>query len=250
MKKSTLLTVLLLSTVMTVEAFGQTSVYKKRKQFGPIPANGVSIFVGYVDGPDHEYLSEHLNNWAEQRNGYEGWDDWSTSFYSKLQYQRQISPNHFFTSSLNFSYLNAKGTGDFVSQTDPPVSLMSERTLKIYFISIDLGFHYYMVKPEVRKIAPYIGGGFSGVFPIERLDSTFMDAAGNRYESSNENVSEESFEVGIHGEFGLLYYISNRYSAGLEGRYQKAQSKFVIHGGNFDIDYSGLSLSLMFHYYF
>jgi hypothetical protein len=250
MKKRVLFSVLLMIAALTTEAAGQASVYKKKKYFGPIPLNGLSVYVGFLDGPDHKYLTEHLDNWAAQRNGTENWNDWSTSFYSKLQYQRQISPHHFITTSLNFSYLTADGTGEFVSITDPPVALYSERTFKVYLLSLDVGFHYYMVKPEVRKIAPYMGGGFSGFIPMERLETRFIDQSGTVYDSSSENISENSFEVGIHGEFGLLYYISNRYSAGLEGRYQKSQSKFEIHGGNFDIDYSGLSLSLIFHYYF
>ena len=36
---------------------------------------------------------------------------------------------------------------------------------------------------------------------------------------------------------------------GLEGKYQMAQSKFEIHGGNFDLSYTGLILSLNLTYY-
>jgi len=131
-----------------------------------------------------------------------------------------------------------------------PERLLTERTLKAYLLSLDVGFLYYMVKPEVQQIAPYIGGGFSGFIPMERLETTMYTESGDHYPNPNETISENSFEVGVHGEFGIVYYITNRYTAGLEGRYQKSQSKFTIHGGNFDVDYSGLTLSLVLQYFF
>jgi hypothetical protein len=35
----------------------------------------------------------------------------------------------------------------------------------------------------------------------------------------------------------------------MEGKYQMAQSKFDIHGGNFDLKYTGVILSLNVIYY-
>jgi hypothetical protein len=189
-------------------------------------------------------------NWADQRGGGESWEDWSTSFYSRLQYQRQITPNHVITVSGNFSYLSASANGDYYTLSEPITYLMTERTLKVYLLSLDVGFLYYMVKPEVQQMAPYIGGGFSAFVPMERLEATMYTESGAVFANPGETISENSFEVGLHGEFGLLYFISNRYAAGIEGRYQKSQSKFTIHGGNFDVDYSGLTLSLVLQYYF
>jgi len=45
-------------------------------------------------------------------------------------------------------------------------------------------------------------------------------------------------------EFGMNYYITNRYAFGIEGKYLMAHSKFYIHNSNFDLNYSGLALSL------
>ena len=47
----------------------------------------------------------------------------------------------------------------------------------------------------------------------------------------------------------MTYFITNRYAAGLEGKYQMSQSKFYIHDGNFDLNYSGFILSLNLIYY-
>jgi hypothetical protein len=250
MRKTLLTVIVLLAAISASEASAQSGMYRKKKYFGAIPMNGASLFIGFLDGPDHKYLTEHLSNWAIQRGGNESWENWSTSFYTRLGYQRQVSPNHFLITNLNFAYLKAEGKGEFFTMTDPIVYLTTERTLTTYLFSLDVGFHYYMIKPSVQKIAPYIGGGFSLVVPHERLKSDFKEADGTPYSNPAESINETSLEPGIFGQFGITYYISNRWGTALDGRYQVSQSKFRIHGGNFDISYSGLCLTLGLHYYF
>ena len=250
MRKSLPIVIALLVIFVAADASAQSSLYKQKKYFGAIPMNSVNVFVGFLDGPDHQYLTEYLSNFAKDRQGEESWDDWSTSPYTRIGYQRQVSPNHFLVTNLNFAYLTANGSGEFGTITDPPVWVTSERTLTTYLFSLDLGFLYYMIKPEVQKIAPYIGGGFSAVVPYEKLDSTFRRDDGTVYDNPGESVSETSFEAGVYGQFGINYYISNRWGAALDGRFQMTQSKFRIHGGNFDIDYAGLCLAVGLQYYF
>ncbi|MDD3643724.1 MAG: hypothetical protein PHQ19_09720 [Candidatus Krumholzibacteria bacterium] len=250
MKRLSLLALTLAVLLPAADASAQQTLYRQKKYFGPIPLNALSVNVGFIDGPDPEYLTDHLIDWAGQRGGSESWSDWATSFYARVQYQRQITPNHVITGSANFSYLSADAAGDYFTQTDPVVYLTTERTLKVYLLSFDAGFEYYLVKPEVRQMAPYVGGGFSAFIPLERLETTMRTESGAVFDNPSETASENSVEVGLHGEFGLVYFISNRYAAGFEGRYQKSQSKFTIHGGNFDIDYSGLTLSLVIQYFF
>lgn len=251
MKRLSILALALVALLPADDASAQQTLYRQKKYFGPIPLNGLSINVGFIDGPDHQYLTDHLISWAEtEHGGSENWEDWSTSFYSRVQYQRQITPNHVLTGSVNFSYLSASANGDYFTRTDPIVYLLTERTLKVYLLSFDAGFLYYMVKPEVQQMAPYLGGGFSAFLPMERLETTLRTESGTAYSNPGETLSENSVEVGLHGEFGLIYYISNRYAAGIEGRYQKSQSKFTIHEYNFDVDYSGLTLSIVLQYFF
>lgn len=250
MRKSFPIVIALLVIFSTAEVSGQSSLYKQKKYFGAIPMNGINLFVGFLDGPDHQYLTEHLSNYAELRGGSESWEDWSTSFYMRAGYQRQVSPNHFLVTNFNFAYLSADGNGELYTITDPPVYVTSERTLSTYLFSIDLGFLYYMIKPEVQKIAPYIGGGFSGIIPYEKLESTFTEDDGTVLDTPNENVTETSFEPGVYAQFGINYYISNKWGATIDGRFQMTQSKFKIHDANFDIDYSGLCLAIGLQYYF
>ncbi len=250
MRKTLSIVIALLVIFIAADVSAQSSLYKQKKYFGAIPKNSFNIFVGFLDGPDHQYLTEHLNTFAVLHGGSESWDDWSTSFYTRVGYQRQVSPNHFLVTNFNFSYLSAEGSGDLYTMTDPPVHVTTERTLTTYLFSVDLGFLYYMIKPDVQKIAPYIGGGFSGVVPYEKLDSTWRRDDGSVLENPDESVSETSFEPGVYAQFGINYYISNKWGATVDGRFQMTQSKFRIHGGNFDIDYSGLCLGVGLQYYF
>jgi hypothetical protein len=250
MRKSLPIVIALLVIFVAADVSAQSSLYKQKKYFGAIPMNGVNVFVGFLDGPDHEYLTDYLSEYAILHGGTETWDDWSTSFYTRIGYQRQVSPNHFLVTNLNFSYLTADGSGDFFTLTDPPVHVTSNRTLTTYLFSIDVGFLYYMIKPEVQKIAPYIGGGFSGVVPYEKLESSFITDEGEEVAGSDDSATETSFEPGVYAQFGINYYISNKWGVALDGRFQMAQSKFKIYGGNFDINYAGLCLALGLQYYF
>jgi len=250
MRKASVLAGALLVILAASDVSAQSSLYKQKKYFGAIPMNGVSLFVGFLDGPDHKYLTEHLNTFAVLRGGSETWEDWSTSFYTRAGYQRQISPNHFLVTNLNFAYLSADGNGELYTISDPPEYVTTERTLTTYLFSVDLGFLYYMIKPEVQKMAPYIGGGFSAVVPYEKLDTTFRRDDGSVLENPGETVSETSFEPGVYGQFGINYYISNKWGATMDGRFQMSQSKFRIHGGNFDVSYAGLCLAIGLQYYF
>jgi hypothetical protein len=250
MRNSLPVIIVLLVIFIAADSTAQPSLYKQKKQFGAIPMNGFNLFVGFLDGPDHQYLTEHLSNYAIEHGGTESWEDWSTSFYARAGYQRQVAPRHFLVTNFNFAYLTADGNGDLYTYTDPPVYVTTERTLTTYLFSADLGFLYYMTKPTVQKIAPYIGGGFSLVVPYEKLDSTWRRDDGTVYDAPEESVSESSLEPGVYGQFGINYYISNRWGAMIDGRYQMTQSKFHIHGGNFDIDYSGICLAVGMQYYF
>lgn len=249
MRKSLPIVIALLMLFIAADASAQSSLYKQKKYFGAIPMNGLNVFIGFLTGPDHKYLTEHLSDFAKKHDGKETWDDWSTLFHTRIGYQRQVSPNHFVVTNFNFSYMSTEGSGDLFTMTEPPVYVTTERTLTTYLFSLDVGFLYYMIKPSVQKIAPYIGGGFSAVVPHEKLDSTWRDD-GTVYDNPGESVSETSFEPGVYGQFGINYYISNRWGATLDGRLQMTQSKFRIHGGNFDIDYSGLCMAVGLQYYF
>lgn len=231
--------------------------FKQKKYFGPIPYNTLSVSVGFIDGPSAEFFTDHLAQWTAERNGRETSEDFSTSPFVKLSYQRQVSPNHFFDASVCFSYLNLSSIGDYVATVDLPdtndvnLPLDVDRNFTVYLFSVDIGFLYYFVTPEVRRFSPYVGAGFAAVVPLARLETdSFISTTGEPFDNPGENVSRDSFEAGLHTKFGMVYYLTNRYSAALEGRYQMAQSKFYHHDANFVIEYAGFTLGLTLNYHF
>jgi opacity protein-like surface antigen len=226
------------------------SEFKRKKYFGPIPNNTFTFAIGFIDGPTMQLLAEHLDNYAKERNGMEEWNDWENSLFTRIGYEYQVTPNHTVRLSICYSHLEANSVGYYVAVGDTLTYLTTKRTFTTHLFSLEIGFAYYIVEPAPRKFSPYLGAGFSGVVPIEELKTEGLANGETPFPLPGENVSETSFEAGMHMEFGLIYYITNKYSASMEGRYQKTQSKFEIHGGNFDIDYSGFSLSIGFNYHF
>jgi hypothetical protein len=257
MKGYTSVVAIILLAVIAFEASADPPRFKRKKYYGPIPYNTLSVTVGFIDGPSAEYFTDHLNEWAKQRGGRAVSEDFTTSPFAKVSFERQLSPNHFFRSSLCFSYIDLASAGDYVATVDLPdtsgvnVPLDVERTFKVYLFSVDLGFLYYFVSPEVRRFSPFVGGGFAAVIPMARLGTdSWNNVTGEPFDNPGETVSRNSFEAGIHTIFGMVYYLTNRYSAALEGRYQMAQSKFYHHDANFVIDYAGFTLGLTFNYHF
>lgn len=225
------------------------SVFKDKKYFGPIPYNGLSVGVGFLDGPDFDYLFQHLDNWATARNGYDNWELLSISPYAHVRYERQLTPNHFFKSVASISYISSSSIGDyFAPLPDTTLYLTFERDLAVYLFAVDVGFSYCFITPAPQRFSPYAGAGFSAVAPMVRLETRCEDN-GKPFPNPAENIEQNSLQAGLHFEFGMNYYLSNRYALGLEGKYQMSQSKFEIHGGNFDMKYAGFVLTLNLTYF-
>jgi hypothetical protein len=253
MKKYSVIILVVVSLLACSVAQGAPPIFKEKKLFGPIPYNSLSFAAGFLDGADFTYLTEHLNNWANLHGkGSDTFKELSPAPYGRLSYERQLTPNHFFKGSTSLSYINTSSDGNYVADINDTTkyNLAIERTLKAYLLTIEAGFSYYFVSPEPQRASPYVGAGFAAVFPMVRLDTkSTMKEGGASFPNPGENVSRNSFEAGLHMEFGMNYFFTNRYAAGLEGKYQMSQSKFYIHGGNFDLKYAGFILSLNLIYY-
>ncbi|MBN1163398.1 MAG: outer membrane beta-barrel protein [Candidatus Krumholzibacteriota bacterium] len=250
MKKNISLIVVLLSMMVLTESLAAQTLFKKRKYYGPIPINNINLSIGFVDGPNADYLTEHLSDWAKERQGEDIFTHVSTSPFGRVGFQRRITPNSYLNSAVSLSYLKAESQGNYYTLTSPILNLDMERSLKIYLFSLDLGIAYFMVPPKARQLSPYFGGGFSCVLPLARLETHRVQSNGLPFDPTDTTTSRNSFEAGVHAEFGMIYHLTNKYGAGLEGRYHISQSKFYIHGGNFDISYEGFTLSLNAYYYF
>lgn len=257
MKKTIAVVTVLVVAIAAASVSAAPPLFKQKKYFGPIPFNTFSCAVGFMDGPTAENLTDYLSLWAEQRNGYDSWEYFTTSPYVSVGYARQMTPNHFFKASVSFGYLSTSSAGEYVATVYDVegdslrnVQLDIERDLKVYLFQLEAGFSYSFIEPEPRNFSPYVGAGLSAVIPLVRLDTESWEKDGTPFDNPGENVSRNSIEPGFHAELGLNYYISNRYSVGMEGRYQLSKSDFYHHDANFDVEYSGFTLTLDFNYHF
>ncbi|MDZ7859296.1 MAG: hypothetical protein U5O15_01280 [Candidatus Krumholzibacteriota bacterium] len=251
MKKSILLSfvsILILTASVPVSA---QVVFRDRKMYGPVPGKSINFNFGFTDGHDATNLTDHLQHWAELRNGSDYFDKISTSPYIQLGYEQIIAPQFYITTKLNFSYLDAASEGDYVTNDDP-TDLDITRELKIYLFNLDLGLKHYFSMPMPRKLCPYVAGGFSAVHSMVRLntDSYLAETDKPYYGNPEETVSKNSFSVGAHAELGFNYFITNRFSVGGETRFQLAQSDFEIHNANFDLKYAAVSMALTISHHF
>jgi opacity protein-like surface antigen len=249
MKKNLIAALVIAAVFASSTAQSAPPIFKEKKYFGPMPFNGFSLNVGFLDGADFSYLTEALNNWAEARYGYDTFKEMPLAPSWRLSYERKITPNHVLKLSSTFTYITQESNGEYVAEyPDTNYALQILRTIKVYLLSLEAGFSYYFVTPEPQRFSPYAGAGFAAVIPMVRL-KTDSFLSGRPFSNPGETISQNSFQAGLHMEFGVTYFLSNRYALGFEGKYQMAQSKFDIHGGNFDLRYTGLILSLGLTYY-
>ncbi|MGD1048785.1 MAG: hypothetical protein ABR899_08565 [Candidatus Krumholzibacteriaceae bacterium] len=249
MKRHLIAALLIVVICACSTAHSAPPIFKEKKYFGPMPFGSLSLSVGFLDGADFSQLTDALNNWAVARHGYDTFGGLSPAPSARLSYEYQMTPNHVLKLSSTFSYLKQGSEGKYVAEfPDTNYSLKIDRTLKVYLLTFEAGFSYYFIVPTPESFSPYAGAGFAAVVPLVRLD-TESTLAGHPFANPGESVSKNSLEAGLHMEFGMNYYLSNRFAMGMEGKYQMAQSKFDIHGGNFDLMYTGFILSLNLMYY-
>ncbi len=250
MKKSTLMVMILLVILCAGEADANQTVFKPKKYYGPIPYNSVSLSAGFMDGADAGNFTDYLTYWTEiKRAGILNWEPFQASPHFRIGYTRRITPNHFIRTSASFTYLKATANGNYIAQLDSLTPLDTERTFSVFLFSTEIGFTYHFIEPDVKKFSPYFGIGMAAMFPLAKLESDNW-YYGEPFSTPGDDESRFTMEAGFHSEFGLEYYITNRFSFSLEGRYQMGQSKFRYHQANFDIDYSGFTLSIGAHHYF
>ena len=153
MKRIIFVLTFVIAASLVIDASAVPPLFKQRKYYGPIPFNAISLSIGFMDGPTAEYLIEHLNWWTIERNGYDEWEDFTTSPFTRVGYERQMTPNHFFRTSISFGYLTGKSQGEYiasVTQADTlaNIALDIDRELAVYLFQLEAGFAYYFISPE------------------------------------------------------------------------------------------------------
>jgi hypothetical protein len=125
----------------------------------------------------------------------------------------------------------------------------------------------------VKEFQPYIGGGFTVGLPWQMYTETMVVRDADDDPDDDDYVpiftpgqtlrtvetEQLSFEAGVHGILGMLYYFRNRWAVSVEGRLQILQSKFPLTISNennepeevkFDVDFSGFVTSVGITYAF
>jgi opacity protein-like surface antigen len=252
MKKSHVLATLLILAFVVPAAHGAPPIYREKEYYGPIPWNSFSVSVGFFDGGNIDNLTDYLTKYAKDHQGTDNFGTLSIRPYVRLNYDRQLTPNHFVRVSTSFTYVDASSIGN-LNLTLPSADTLAnyhldiERSFKAYLFSLEGGFMYYFVSPEVQRFSPYVGAGLGAVMPVVRLKTDAFQS-GEPFSGADGNFSKTSVQAAAHVEFGMNYYITNRYAAAIEGRYELTQSTLHVYRGNIDLNLAGFMLTLTLAY--
>ena len=216
MKRHLVAAILIVAMCACSIAYAAPPIFKDKKYFGPMPFGSLSLSVGFLDGADFSLLTDALNDWAVARHGSDNFGDLPLAPSARLAYEYQLTPNHFLRVSSTFTYLKQTSTGSYIAAyPDTNYALDIARTLKVYLLTFEAGFSYYFITPAPESFSPYAGAGFGAVIPMVRLDTkSSLAENGAPFANPGENVSSNTFEAGLHVEFGMNYYLSNRFALG------------------------------------
>jgi hypothetical protein len=191
----------------------------------------------------------------------------------QLTYTYKAHPQVAVRANAYAAYLQSDWAGIIVLNEDPPdtatgqwqqPTVSTERTFDVLLFALEASALYYFTDAAVKEFQPYIGGGFSMGLPYQKFtsDATILDPDSDpgytdppyvpKYEAgqplSTLEKDQVTFEAGVHGILGMLYYFGNKWAFTAEGRLQMMQSKFpltILNEDNepeevkFDVDFTG-----------
>jgi hypothetical protein len=278
----------LLAAILIVVLFAAASavagpILKPRKYHGPIPRSTLTLSVGFLGGASNEEMFDYFSRQVPQfaRDTTQS-NDFGNAPLVQLTYTYKAHPQVAVRGNLYAALLESDWTGVLVPNIPPPSGttdewlppvLLSERTFDVYLFTLEASALYYFTDASVKEFQPYIGGGFSFGFPYQKYKDTqtvlvpdadpgdpgYQPATGVGDTFSEFEKDEISFEAGVQGILGALYYFNNKWAVSVEGRLQILQSKFPLtvpdEQGNpeevkFDLDYSGFILAAGVSYAF
>jgi hypothetical protein len=283
MKHRVLLAAILVVVLSTATSVVAGPILKPRKYHGPIPRSSVTLSLGFLGGASNaemfDYLSRQVPQFARDTTQS---NDFGNAPLIQVSYAYKAHPQVAVRGDLYGALLQSDWTGIVVPNIDPPPGttdqwlepvLLSEKTFDVYLFALEVAAVYYFTDASVREFQPYIGGGFTFGFPYQKFKDTQTvtvpdsDPGDPDYVPATERgdvfyeleKNEFSFEAGVQGMLGALYYFDNNWAVSVEGRLQMLQSKFPLtvpnEQGNpeevkFDVDYSGFVLAAGISYAF
>jgi hypothetical protein len=270
-------TVIALLTAASVALAGP--ILKPRKYHGPIPRSTFSIGVGFLGGASNEEMFNYFDTQVPEpvRDETQS-NDFGNAPLIQLTYTYKAHPQVAVRGNAYAAYLKSDWKGILVLNEEPPDTATARwlqptvdvaRTFDVLLFALEASALYYFTDAAVKEFQPYIGGGFSMGLPYQKFtsDATILDPDSDpgytdptnpyvpKYTQgqplSTLEKDQVTFEAGVHGILGMMYYFGNKWAFLVEGRLQIMQSKFpltVLNEDNepeevkFDVDYSGFIL--------
>jgi hypothetical protein len=283
MKHRVALIVSLLLVCSVVASAVAGPIIKPRKYHGPIPRSSLTLRFGFLGGATNEEMLDYFDRRVPDpvRNETVS-NDFGNAPLAELAYMYKAHPQFAVRASVYAAYLTSDWQGTMVPPIEPPdtvgqdwqaPSVLQKTTFDILLFTGELSAVYYFTDAAVNEFQPYVGGGFSFGVPYQKLktketvrdpdddpdnpDYTPIYRPGDTYLDVTKDTW--SFEAGVHGLVGALYYFGSRWAISLEGRLQILQSRFPLNVTNevgepeevdFVVDYSGFMLTAGISYAF
>lgn len=224
---------------------------KPKKYHGPIPRKSLTLAFGFFGGAENQDFWLYLDGLVDQalRSETET-NDFSSSPALDLIFTNKVHPNFAMRARGGVSFLSSDSRGRFVTQDTTLVEF--DRKFDVTLFALEVSGLFYFQDASVKEFQIFAGGGFDLFFPYQQWSSSTVNF--NTGEPlASESLNQWSAEPGVHGILGMLYHFRNTWAITAEGRAQIAQSKFeielpTISDGvqplNFDVDYTGFTLTL------
>lgn len=234
-------------------------ILKPQKYYGPIPKRSFSLRIGFLEGATNENMYDYIGSKRANPSIRSFPEDFANSVIIDGAYTLKLHPNFGVRAASSITFLRSKSHGHYVPQNQaPPLPIRDfERTFNVDLLSIAGDAIYYFSNAAVSEFQPYIGGGFSAWIPHAVYKENAVDKWAPAdslpdYSHQIADKTEWSFEAGIQGILGALYYATNTFAFTAEARYHIAQSRFPLKvntpgGGlkdiNFTVKYTGFVIN-------
>jgi hypothetical protein len=273
MKLRVTLSVFLIVSLLVATVASAGPIIKPRKYHGPIPQQSVSLRVGFLGGASNSEMYDYLETLVPQpvRDLTET-TDFGNAPLVEATYTYKLHPQFAVRANFYACFLRSDSKGVREASVDlpdtvdvaPTVNYINEFDVDLF--TLELSALYYFTDAAVKEFQPYFGGGFSFGVPHQKFTETQVirdeDSAGIWQSGETLREIEKdtwTFEAGVHGLLGALYYIGTRWAISVEGRGQILQSKFPLTAKNEDgeleevkfiTDFSGFILAAGVSYAF
>jgi len=230
---------------------------KPKKYHGPIPQKSFTFGVGFFGGAENAQFWEWLDRSVDQALRKETrTSDFSTALVLDGIFTNKVHPNFALRARGGATFLSSTSKGLFVAQISDTSGqnplVRFDRNFDVTLFAIEASGLFYFQDASVTEFQVFFGGGFSLYVPWQRWsEETVVDDTGQPFSSEKRN--KWTAEPGVHAILGMLYHIRSTWAVTAEGRVQIAQSKFDLEEQqtpigpqtlNFDVDYSGFSISV------